>query len=95
MDKLFDKLTAEIHQELEQFLGRASANQLSKSLGPKQRYRESMGKIHRVGEISCHDLGRLMDNLQSLLVLNVGNGWVAGGMGLLLLVTVDHSLIPY
>jgi len=53
MDKLFDKLTAEIHQELEQFVGRASANQLSKSLGPlmNQTYRESMGKIHRWGDL--------------------------------------------
>ena len=45
---------AEIHPELEQFVGRPSANQeISKSLGPNQTYRASMGKIHRVGEISC------------------------------------------
>jgi hypothetical protein len=33
--------------------------------------------------------------LDVLLVLNVGNGWEWGLLGLLLIVIVDHSLIPY
>ena len=34
-------------------------------------------------------------HLDRPLVLNAGNGWEWGLLGLLFMVTMDHSLIPY
>ena len=53
-----------------------------------------MGRQNCEFDSLCHGMSAY-SSTKNLLVLNVGNGWVAGGMGLLSSLIVDHSLLPY